>query len=77
MEHLLHEHIASHDRSGHQRQYHQFHDRPLDRVHHHCKSEVLAEGVSGGFFRDLVLIGNLIFFGFFFSVFVGVEILGF
>jgi hypothetical protein len=31
----------------------------------------------GGLFRDLVLIANVIFFGFFFSIFVWVKILGF
>ena len=37
----------------------------------------LPEEFGGSFFRELVLIANLTFFGFFFSVFVGVKILGF
>jgi hypothetical protein len=31
----------------------------------------------GSFFRELVLIANLLFFGFFFSIFIWVKILGF
>ena len=37
----------------------------------------LPKEFRGSFFRELVLIANLIFFGFFFSVFVWVKILGF
>jgi hypothetical protein len=37
----------------------------------------LPKEFRGSFFRELVLIANVLFFGFFFSVFVWVKILGF
>jgi hypothetical protein len=37
----------------------------------------LPKEFRGSFFRELVLIANLLFFGFFFSVFVWVKILGY